>query len=108
MAKRRKGSASRFAEANGADYVTDTWLENAGANLDLTPYEDVIQEGVNFAFEPEPAYYRSVEAFEQEVVRRFSEIDGEDGFGGIPIEYLLPIMREVDRRVEERLKSQET
>jgi hypothetical protein len=108
MAKRRKGSASGFAEADGAAYGADSWLENEGANLDLTPYESVIEEAVSAAFEPEPEYFRSVKAFEDEIRRRINMDDGEEGWSGIPIEYLAPMMREVDRRVEERMKSEQS
>lgn len=107
MAKRRGARASGFAEADGAAYLADTWLETKGTTLDLVPYEDVIERAVAAAFEPEPAYYRSVEAFEDEIRRRVNMNDGEDGWSGIPIEYLAPLMREVDRRIEERMQSEQ-
>jgi hypothetical protein len=107
MTKRRGGRTGGFAEADGAAYVADTRLENVGNNLDLAPYEDVIEEAVAAAFEPEPAYHRSVEALEDEIRRRVNMNDGEDGWAGIPIEYLAPMMREVNRRIEERMKSEQ-
>lgn len=107
MAKRRGARTGGFAEADGAAYVADTWLENAGANLDLSPYEDLIEEAVAAAFEPLREDHRSIEEIESEIRRRVDMDDGEEGWSGIPIEYLAPMMREVDRRVEERMKSEQ-
>ena len=102
MAKRRGTQTGGFAEADGAAYVADSWLEIEGANLDLTPYEDLIQEGVSEAFRPQSDSISSAEALAAEIDRRAQEAE-DDPSSLIPIEYLLPILNEIDRRVALRM-----
>lgn len=98
MAKRRGARASGFAEADGAAYLAD--ISNA---LDLSRFEGVIEDGVAEALRPVSDPNLSIESLEAEVRRRAQEAT-DDPSSLIPIEYLLPILNEIDRRVALRSK----